>query len=186
MLERVETPPGHQEAEEEVLQADTTLNATVSENKYQNLNESLLAGKEEVERDGTCQFCGVQNLTWVEDDAALERHYWEACPMLMLCGLCGQVVEVCALFEHQLCGDCEVANTHQECPRCHEAIPTQEFAAHQRERKCVAQKHGGCVCPLCQVVIGPDDRGVYGGDDEWRAHILQNNGCLKNTRGRGR
>ena len=81
--------------------------------------------------------------------------------MLMLCDLCGQVVEVATLHAHQL-DECE--NAHQDVAK----------------RKELKEKAANRICPLSGVkvpVIGG------GGDDDvdegWRQHLKT---CPKNPR----
>ena len=52
-----------------------------------------------------CQFCGKYDPGFT--DEKLDMHYWQACPMLMGCAECGQVIEISALPEHLL-DECQV------------------------------------------------------------------------------
>lgn len=47
----------------------------------------------------------------------LDLHYWMACPMLVSCKLCEQVVEIPTLNDH-LTNECEASNQVVTCATC--------------------------------------------------------------------
>eukprot|EP00929_Paragymnodinium_shiwhaense_P070119 TRINITY_DN35491_c0_g1_i1.p1 TRINITY_DN35491_c0_g1~~TRINITY_DN35491_c0_g1_i1.p1 ORF type:complete len:827 (+),score=189.47 TRINITY_DN35491_c0_g1_i1:131-2611(+) len=95
------------------------------------------------DEDFTCMFCGRQDPAFALEDA-LDVHYWRACPMLIECDCCGQVVEVATLREHLL----------EECENAH--------AARSRARDMAPRR-----CSLCHGDVGS------GSDREWRHHLMR-------------
>ena len=43
----------------------------------------------------TCIFCLAFDESFTEDN--LDLHYWKDCPMLIRCGNCNQVIQVCVI-----------------------------------------------------------------------------------------
>jgi hypothetical protein len=52
--------------------------------------------------------------------------------MLTPCLGCGQVLEISGFSDHLL-NECENAGAFQQCPRCKEPIPEEEFNFHTEE-----------------------------------------------------
>uniref|UniRef100_A0A674DJK1 Centrosomal protein of 104 kDa n=1 Tax=Salmo trutta TaxID=8032 RepID=A0A674DJK1_SALTR len=80
-----------------------------------------------------CIFCGEKDESFTED--GLDLHYWKHCPMLHCCDKCRQVVEIASLTEHLL-GECENRARFSQCPRCSEAVPTDELTHHTQSPAC--------------------------------------------------
>jgi len=98
-----------------------------------------------------CQFCLRQDAQ--NDEGVLDVHYWRECPMLMLCELCEQVIEIATLHQH-LQEECESG----EAARAKAAsIPPGR-------------------CGLCSA-----DVGCVATDEDWRQHLLVA-GCPENPR----
>uniref|UniRef100_A0A668AVZ9 Centrosomal protein of 104 kDa n=1 Tax=Myripristis murdjan TaxID=586833 RepID=A0A668AVZ9_9TELE len=80
-----------------------------------------------------CIFCGKKDESFTED--GLDLHYWKHCPMLRRCDECRQVVEIASLTEHLL-GECESRSKFSQCPRCSEAVATDDLARHTQGPAC--------------------------------------------------
>ncbi|KAG5188043.1 hypothetical protein JKP88DRAFT_269553 [Tribonema minus] len=122
----------------------------------------------------TCQFCGKFDAEFTEE--RLDLHYWQACPMLMGCEECGQVIEISALPEHLL-DECQEAGKYEECEVSGMAVRREALTEWQRSAHCRPPGRGGIgsVCPLCFKDLGAAD------DEEvWRAHLIE--ACPKNPR----
>ncbi|XP_030210334.1 centrosomal protein of 104 kDa isoform X2 [Gadus morhua] len=124
--------------------------------------------------DNLCIFCGKRDEAFTEDQ--LDLHYWKHCPMLRRCEECRQVVEIASLTEHLL-GECESRARFSQCPRCSEALPTQELARHAQGPACnpPAPGKGSNHCPLCHNNFIP-------GEKAWKAHLMGREGCKQNSR----
>ena len=119
-----------------------------------------------------CQFCGLDDPSFTED--ALDLHYWQACPMLLSCPQCEQVVEIPTFAEH-LTGECEGEGEWKACRRCGWVVEQRGVEEHERE--CGGVKEGSAVCQLCC-------KEVEGSDEGWRRHLLEE-GCSGNARTAG-
>ncbi|KAM6976945.1 centrosomal protein of 104 kDa [Aplochiton taeniatus] len=124
--------------------------------------------------DNLCIFCGEKDASFTED--GLDLHYWKHCPMLRRCEQCRQVVEIASLTEHLL-GECESRARYSQCPRCSEALPTDELLRHVQGPACNSPVPGkdSNHCPLCHNNFPP-------GEEAWKAHLLGRAGCRQNTR----
>lgn len=67
---------------------------------------------------------------WQQEE--LDMHFWRDCAMLTPCFGCGQVLEISNLNDHLL-NECENAGEFQQCPRCKEPVPNDEFNFHTEE-----------------------------------------------------
>ncbi|XP_062283422.1 centrosomal protein of 104 kDa [Scomber scombrus] len=124
--------------------------------------------------DNLCIFCGKKDESFTED--GLDLHYWKNCPMLRRCDECRQVVEIASLTEHLL-GECESRSKFSQCPRCSEAVATEELTRHVQGPACnspIAGK-GSNHCPLCHNNFLP-------GEEAWKAHLMGREGCKQNSR----
>ncbi|KAL5033792.1 hypothetical protein RTP6_001708 [Batrachochytrium dendrobatidis] len=121
--------------------------------------------------DKRCIFCNESNSNFTEE--ALERHYWESCPLLTKCPSCGLITEVPALTEH-LFKDCEYASTMRQCSRCKTAVPETHLKLHMSKKQCPVYKKGMSRCPLCQS----DFTGV----SALRLHLTTGAGCSASSR----
>ena len=119
-----------------------------------------------------CQFCGLEDPSFTED--ALDLHYWQACPMLLSCPHCEQVVEIPTYGEHLL-GECEGKGVFRACTVCQWVVDDQGLDEHQRE--CGGVKEGRVVCQLCCQEVEASDEG-------WRRHLLDDT-CAGNARTAG-
>lgn len=117
-----------------------------------------------------CPFCGVQD-DKLEDKSYEEMHWLEECPMLMACPLCTKIIEIVSLNYHLL-EECGHKDLVVECPRCLEAIPTDEAKEHIKLKQCnPAQDTDEFLrCPLCHQDV-----------ETWETHILYNK-CPMNPR----
>lgn len=121
-----------------------------------------------------CQFCDYSDPQFTEE--LLDEHYLYDCPMLIVCALCDQVVEICRLNEH-LTTECTVKDRPKLCPRCKEAIQLNKFDEHVKRGTCrpalpLAEANR---CPLCHADIDP-------GDEGWKKHLRDGTGCPYNDR----
>ena len=107
-----------------------------------------------------CQFCGLEDPSFDED--ALDLHYWQACPMLLSCPHCEQVVEIPTFAEH-LTGECEGEGQWMACSHCGWVVLEGQLAEHEAE--CGGVRSGWAVCQLCC-------KDVEGSEDGWRQHLL--------------
>ncbi|XP_067096153.1 centrosomal protein of 104 kDa [Osmerus mordax] len=124
--------------------------------------------------DNLCIFCGGKDSSFTED--GLDLHYWKHCPMLQRCDQCRQVVEIASFTEHLL-GECEGRAGFSQCPRCSEAVSTNELARHAQGPACnppVSGKESN-HCPLCHGNFMP-------GEEAWKAHLMGQEGCKQNSR----
>ncbi|XP_078696734.1 centrosomal protein of 104 kDa-like isoform X3 [Branchiostoma floridae x Branchiostoma belcheri] len=124
--------------------------------------------------ENMCIFCGERNESFTEE--GLDLHYWKSCPMLRRCQHCKQVVEIAGLTEHLLT-ECDQSDNFQQCPRCTEAIPKEEYDEHNRLKQCVVAKPEKVAnhCPLCHQNIPP-------GEEGWKTHLMGKDGCKNNPR----
>merc|ERR1712129_178551 len=136
--------------------------------QYQQQQQEIDVDEEEDddEQEDVCNFCGLRDQSFLENEENLDLHYWQSCPMLTSCKLCEQVIEIATLHEHILT-ECESGIKHQLCPKCNVPFPVQEFRGHQ----CVPCK--GPKCPLCLQSLGT-------GPDAWNRHLLTFPGCPQN------
>ncbi|XP_026222696.1 centrosomal protein of 104 kDa isoform X2 [Anabas testudineus] len=124
--------------------------------------------------DNLCIFCGKKDESFTED--GLDLHYWKHCPMLRRCDECRQVVEIASFTEHLL-GECESSTKFSQCPRCSEAVATEDLAHHVHGPACnpsISGK-GSDHCPLCHNNFMP-------GEEAWKAHLMGREGCKQNPR----
>ena len=122
-----------------------------------------------------CQFCGLEDESFTED--ALDLHYWQACPMLLSCPHCEQVVEIPTFAEH-LTSECEAqaaAGQWVACSSCGWVVSEGQLAEHEAE--CGGVRSGWVVCQLCC-------KDVPGSEDGWRQHLLADK-CAANSRTNG-
>jgi len=113
-----------------------------------------------------CNFCGVQDASFAEDEKNLDFHFWQ-CPMLVECNHCSQLIDIPSLWAHLL-EECEEAPKHQACPRCTQPIPVTMMEEHlHMEPQCRVAKplDQANRCPLCLKDIEPNEEG-------WNYHIL--------------
>uniref|UniRef100_A0A8D3AAV4 Centrosomal protein of 104 kDa n=1 Tax=Scophthalmus maximus TaxID=52904 RepID=A0A8D3AAV4_SCOMX len=89
-----------------------------------------------------CVFCGKKDESFTED--GLDLHYWKHCPMLRCCDECRQVVEIASLTEHLL-GECESHSKFGQCPRCSEAVATEDLTRHVQGPSCNRES---CLTPI--------------------------------------
>ncbi|XP_014001138.1 centrosomal protein of 104 kDa isoform X3 [Salmo salar] len=124
--------------------------------------------------DNLCIFCGEKDESFTED--GLDLHYWKHCPMLHCCDKCRQVVEIASLTEHLL-GECENRARFSQCPRCSEAVPTDEVTHHTQSPACnpPGSVKGSNHCPLCH-------NNFVSGEETWKAHLMGREGCKQNSR----
>ena len=117
-----------------------------------------------------CQFCGLEDESFTED--ALDLHYWQACPMLLSCPHCEQVVEIPTFAEH-LTSECESGGQWAACKHCGWVVP-DEPQLTEHEADCGGVRAGWVVCQLCC-------KEVDGSEDGWRQHLLVQQ-CSANVR----
>ncbi len=120
-----------------------------------------------------CQFCGMFDASFTEEQ--LDLHYWQACPMLISCNECGQVIEICCMTEHML-EECTVSEQYVKCKKTGLAISKSKLDSWHNSRHCRRPLAGlGSLCPLCFTHLSSSD------DEEiWRAHLID--GCPRNPR----
>jgi len=58
-----------------------------------------------IDRISECEFCGKSDPAFA-DQANMDLHYWDECPLLIECRFCEQIVEITCLTEHRL-KECE-------------------------------------------------------------------------------
>ncbi|XP_074537277.1 centrosomal protein of 104 kDa isoform X2 [Halichoeres trimaculatus] len=124
--------------------------------------------------DNLCIFCGKKDESFTEE--GLDLHYWKHCPMLRRCDECRQVVEIASLTEHLL-GECETRSKFSQCPRCSEAVATEDLTRHVQGPACnppISGK-GSNHCPLCHNNFLP-------GEEAWKTHLMGREGCKQNSR----
>ncbi|GAA6223456.1 centrosomal protein of 104 kDa [Lates japonicus] len=124
--------------------------------------------------DNLCIFCGKKDESFTED--GLDLHYWKHCPMLRRCDECRQVVEISSLTEHLL-GECESRSRFSQCPRCSEAVASEDLSRHVQGPACNPPVSGkdSNHCPLCHSNFMP-------GEEAWKAHLMGREGCKQNSR----
>ncbi len=93
--------------------------------------------------------------------------------MLIGCSHCKQIIEIATLTEHLL-SECEHRSSFKRCPRCKDAVPAAEHAAHVAARACAPVASAESTCPLCKADVGGDD-------DGWLVHLVDD-GCPANPR----
>ena len=123
-----------------------------------------------------CDFCGMNDATFAEDDENLDLHYWKDCPMLLSCPLCEQVIEVSTFHQH-IANECESGIKYQICNQCTLPFPEEELKNHQNNGECKGPVEGDKTrrCPFCCI-------GISAGEASWKKHLLENGGCPKNPR----
>ncbi|XP_027858186.1 centrosomal protein of 104 kDa [Xiphophorus couchianus] len=122
--------------------------------------------------DNMCIFCGKKDESFTED--GLDLHYWKQCLMLQRCDECRQVVEIASLTEHLL-RECENRSRFSQCPRCSEAVPTEELTGHVQGSNCNRTVAASNHCPLCHNNFPP-------GEEAWKTHLMGREGCKQNSR----
>ncbi len=128
----------------------------------------------DMETNKTCQFCGMFDANFTEEQ--LDLHYWQACPMLISCNECSQVIEICSMPEHLL-DECTTSERYVKCTKTGLAISKSKLDSWQNSRYCQRPLAGGLgsLCTLCFTHLGSSD------DEEiWRAHLID--GCPRNPR----
>merc|ERR1712176_1043080 len=125
--------------------------------QYQQQQEIDVDEEDDDEQEDVCNFCGLRDPAFLENEENLDLHYWQSCPMLTSCKLCEQVIEIATLHEH-IQTECESGIKHQSCGRCGVPIPVQEMNSHHASGQCkpmsAAMKSGKMTkCPLCLVEI---------------------------------
>lgn len=95
--------------------------------------------------------------------------------MLTVCTMCNQVVEISCLNTHYL-DECEYKKSFRKCPRCKEAIHSNNFKEHTEEMACLPFKNLNVAnrCSLCHTDIMPGETG-------WKTHLIAE-GCPNNER----
>jgi len=138
----------------------------VVEPKQEEFHEPEIENDYDDEVTDRCNFCGLQDPAFAEDEKNLDFHFWQ-CPMLVECNHCSQLIDIPSLWAHLL-DECEEAPKHQACPRCVQPIPVTKMEEHlHMEPQCrVAKpKDQANRCPLCLEDIEPNEEG-------WNYHIL--------------
>mmetsp|Transcript_9907 Transcript_9907/g.8908 ORF Transcript_9907/g.8908 Transcript_9907/m.8908 type:complete len:574 (+) Transcript_9907:301-2022(+) len=123
--------------------------------------------------ESECNFCGLSDISFIENEENLDLHYWQSCPMLTSCKLCEQVIEIATLHEHILT-ECESKIKHRLCQKCNIPYSIQDNNNH----KCVVDKNNNPntnICPLCLSDIGESI-------NCWKQHLLKYPGCKSNPR----
>ncbi|XP_015235681.1 PREDICTED: centrosomal protein of 104 kDa [Cyprinodon variegatus] len=126
--------------------------------------------------DNMCIFCGNKDESFTED--GLDLHYWKQCLMLRRCDECRQVVEIASLTEHLL-RECENRSKFSQCPRCSEAVLSEDLSRHVKGSNCnplvLGKGSTSNHCPLCHNNFPP-------GEEAWKAHLMGREGCKQNSR----
>lgn len=130
--------------------------------------------KSQTEQNKTCDFCGKIDKNFLEK-GKLDIHLWKDCSMLNLCQMCEQVVEISCLNGHLL-EECDFKKSFRRCPRCKEAIHSNNYKQHTDEMACLPNKPTNVAnrCPLCHTDIMPGEMG-------WKNHLISE-GCPNNER----
>ncbi|CAG9813741.1 unnamed protein product [Phaedon cochleariae] len=124
------------------------------------------------EENRQCIFCNQHETTILSVSNSMNSHYWRACPMLVRCKVCSQVIEVSALMEHLL-AECEQHEQYTQCSQCSEAVRNENFQNHIKTCKELTES---CIrCPLCHENLELEE-------NCWRNHLMGENPCSKNTR----
>ena len=79
-----------------------------------------------------CQFCGLEDESFSDAEDALDLHYWQACPMLLSCPHCEQVVEIPTFAEH-LTSECESEGHWTACTSCGWVVDEAQLAEHEAD-----------------------------------------------------
>lgn len=126
------------------------------------------------DQNKTCDFCQKTDKMFL-DKGKLDIHLWKDCPMLTLCQMCEQVVEISCLNTHLL-EECDFKKSFRKCPRCKEAIHSNNYKQHTDEMACLPNKPLNVAnrCPLCHSDIMPGEMG-------WKSHLISE-GCPNNER----
>ncbi|CCW71521.1 unnamed protein product [Phytomonas sp. Hart1] len=151
---------------------DITPNRVDNKSLLQSLKVETSTTETEFVLTHTCQFCGVFNPDFSEEK--LDIHYVYYCPMLCPCPLCDQVTEICTLQEH-LVTECEGRRFVRKCPRCREAVRSDDFKNHLATKSCIEALSTHSVCPLCH-------KRFPNSISEWRRHLASTPGCPNNPR----
>ncbi|XP_028266761.1 centrosomal protein of 104 kDa [Parambassis ranga] len=148
--------------------------ATVTKGTQNKMTENVNVQQSSSYLDNLCLFCGKKDESFTED--GLDLHYWKHCPMLRRCDECRQVVEIACLTEHLL-AECENRSKFSQCPRCSEAVPTEDLSGHIQKAACnpPMSGKGSNHCPLCHHNFMP-------GEEAWKAHLMGREGCKQNSR----
>lgn len=122
----------------------------------------------------SCDFCGKTE-KFFADKGKLDIHLWKDCPMLTICEMCEQVVEISCLNSHLL-EECDFKKSFRRCPRCKEAIHANNYKQHTEEMACLQNKPANVAnrCALCHSDIMPGELG-------WKNHLISE-GCPNNER----
>lgn len=122
----------------------------------------------------SCDFCGKADRLFA-DKGKLDIHLWKDCPMLAICQMCEQVVEISCLNSHLL-DECDFKKSFRKCPRCKEAIHANNYKQHTEEMACLPNKPANVAnrCALCHSDIMPGEIG-------WKNHLISE-GCPNNER----
>ncbi|KAI9313238.1 hypothetical protein BX666DRAFT_1981026 [Dichotomocladium elegans] len=121
-----------------------------------------------------CIFCEEINPNFNED--TLISHYYDECPVLTSCVRCQTILEISTLSDHTFT-DCAKRHLVKQCTRCKQPVPVEQWLQHTLKKNCEAvEKETDVRCPLCLVVIDPPT------DSQWKAHLLNGEGCPKNPR----
>jgi hypothetical protein len=121
-----------------------------------NINPKGAKGKKKKEKatdpSKTCQYCNKHDPKF--DEASLDMHCFQDCPMLCECIGCNQMLEIPDLNFH-LQEDCDNGSSFRQCPRCKEPVETATFDQHVDEELCnMAQNPAKANrCPLCHEDI---------------------------------
>jgi len=129
---------------------------------------------EEEEAEDTCNFCGLRDASFLENEENLDLHYWQSCPMLTSCKSCEQVIEIATLHEHMLT-ECESSVQHELCQQCQVPYPTQQIQQHRAQCNENLDSTQLQKCPLCLANISVGEQG-------WKSHVLTYPGCKSNPR----
>jgi len=119
-----------------------------------------------------CEYCGRFDPNFNKD--SMDMHMFNECPMLFLCSICGNVIEIININTHLLT-ECTGRNDFQDCPVCHEAVQKSELEMHIEEKACKPPDADSIRCPLCHMDISPATI------EMWRDHILVKQ-CPNNER----
>ncbi|KAI9490222.1 hypothetical protein BDB00DRAFT_562985 [Zychaea mexicana] len=120
-----------------------------------------------------CIFCEESNPDFNED--TLISHYYDECPVLTSCPRCQIILEISTLSDHTF-KDCAKRHLVKQCTRCKQAVPVEQWLQHTLKQTCSAVTDGETRCPLCMGSIDPVT------DSQWKAHLLNGDGCPKNPR----
>lgn len=119
-----------------------------------------------------CEYCGKFDPNFNAD--TLDIHMFDECPMLYMCPICKNIIEIININSHLLT-ECTDKSEYTECQECHEAVLKTELEAHEAEGLCRPVKPNSMRCPLCHMDIAPLSI------EMWRNHILVKQ-CPNNER----